>query len=75
MALEKAERAAGLSAPSNDAIIEELTALFVADKVRLYVVSSRFHFEVGLGLEHFRAHEFEDEKEGWTTLTPKTQFS
>lgn len=33
---------------TNDAIIEELTALFAVDKVRLYVESSIFYFEIGL---------------------------
>ena len=60
---------------ANDAIADELTGLFAPDKVRLYVESQRFYFEPGLGLEHFQAQKFEDEKEGWTTLTLKTLFS
>lgn len=60
---------------ANDAITEELTALFAPDKVRLYVESKRFHFEPGPGLEHFQAYDYEDDQESWTTLTLQTLFN
>ena len=65
---------ADLNQNANEAIAQELAELFAAEKVRVYLESTRFYFPPQLGLETFPAYAFEEDKNGWTALTLKTTF-
>ena len=60
---------------ANEAIAQELAELFAAEKVSVYLESTRFYFPPQVGLETFPAYAFGEDKNGWTTLTLKTTFN